>query len=565
MKKILVVDDEESLCFTFEKFLKKEGYDVSCATSFKEAKDKISRKNFDLVIADQVLEDKNGSEILYHIKNMGLNIPVVMITGNPDLDVASSLFKFGAFDFLAKPVKKETLLNTARCALNHKFISDLNLSIEREKDVYRQNLEAVFKTVKDGIITVDENIYITESNASVETVCGLGSHKIKGKMFGKAFSSCSGECFEVIQKAVCENVEILEKKIVCNKSGSPGQVVLVSGVPLKNNKGGLLVIRDITKVSRLESELRKKNSNLMVGKSLPVKKVFELIETLKDLDTAVLITGETGTGKELAARALHYQGGRSSNPFVAINCSAISFNLLESELFGHVKGAFTGALKDKKGKFLLADKGTLFLDEIGDLPEEIQVKLLRFLQDKEFEPVGSNETIKVDVRIVAATNKNLPAVLNKNRFRKDLYYRLNVINIEMPPLRKRTDDIPLLFEYFKSRFNKKMNKNINSLSFKVLDILSCYQWPGNIREFEHCLEHAFIMCSGTEILPEHLPAEVKSIDKNKLEGFSDETTEILRALEKTGYNKAKAARLLNISRQTLYRKLEQLGMDVTQV
>lgn len=303
----------------------------------------------------------------------------------------------------------------------------------------------------------------------------------------------------------------------------------------------------------------------MVGKSLPVKKVFELIETLKDLDTAVLITGETGTGKELAARALHYQGGRSSNPFVAINCSAISFNLLESELFGHVKGAFTGALKDKKGKFLLADKGTLFLDEIGDLPEEIQVKLLRFLQDKEFEPVGSNETIKVDVRIVAATNKNLPAVLNKNRFRKDLYYRLNVINIEMPPLRKRTDDIPLLFEYFKSRFNKKMNKNINSLSFKVLDILSCYQWPGNIREFEHCLEHAFIMCSGTEILPEHLPAEVKSIDKNKLEGFSDETTEILRALEKTGYNKAKAARLLNISRQTLYRKLEQLGMDVTQV
>lgn len=557
MKRILVVDDEESLCFTFERFLKNEGYDVSCARNFMDAKDEISKKDFDLVIADQILEDKSGSEILHHIKNLGLNVPVVMITGNPDLDIAASALKFGAYDYLSKPVKKDILLNVAREALNHKFISDLNLSIEKEREIYRQNLEAVFRTVKDGIITVDESLNITEANDSVNLICGFGIQKIKGKSIYDAFSSCSGQCADIIGRAVNGKTEILEKKITCTRKDRPEQVVLVSGVPLKNNKGGLLVVRDITKVSRLEKELRKKNSNLMVGKSQSLKNVFELIETLKDLDTAVLVTGETGTGKELAAKALHFEGSRSSHPFVAINCSAISMNLLESELFGHVKGAFTGALMDKKGKFLLADKGTLFLDEIGDIPEEIQLKLLRFLQEKEFEPVGGNETIKVDVRIVAATNKNLLARINRNKFRKDLYYRLNVVNIEMPPLRKRIDDIPLLFEHFKNIFNKKMDKNIKTLSFEVFELFSRYQWPGNIRELEHCLEHAFVMCRGDEIFPDHLPSEIRSFAKEDLEECSDERQLIINALEKSGYNKARAARLLDISRQTLYRKLNE--------
>lgn len=557
MKRILVVDDEESLCFTFERFLKNEGYDVSCARNFMDAKDEISKKDFDLVIADQILEDKSGSEILHHIKNLGLNVPVVMITGNPDLDIAASALKFGAYDYLSKPVKKDILLNVAREALNHKFISDLNLSIEKEREIYRHNLEAVFRTVKDGIITVDESLNITEANDSVNLICGFGIQKIKGKSIYDAFSSCSGQCADIIGRAVNGKTEILEKKITCTRKDRPEQVVLVSGVPLKNNKGGLLVVRDITKVSRLEKELRKKNSNLMVGKSQSLKNVFELIETLKDLDTAVLVTGETGTGKELAAKALHFEGSRSSHPFVAINCSAISMNLLESELFGHVKGAFTGALMDKKGKFLLADKGTLFLDEIGDIPEEIQLKLLRFLQEKEFEPVGGNETIKVDVRIVAATNKNLLARINRNKFRKDLYYRLNVVNIEMPPLRKRIDDIPLLFEHFKNIFNKKMDKNIKTLSFEVFELFSRYQWPGNIRELEHCLEHAFVMCRGDEIFPDHLPSEIRSFAKEDLEECSDERQLIINALEKSGYNKARAARLLDISRQTLYRKLNE--------
>ncbi|MDY0360374.1 MAG: sigma 54-interacting transcriptional regulator [Desulforegulaceae bacterium] len=563
MKKILVVDDEKSLCFTFERFLKNEGYEVSCAMSFNDAKNEISKKEFDLVIADQILEDKSGIELLHYIRNLGLNIPLVMITGNPSFDLAASALKFGAFDYIRKPVKKDTLLTIAKSALNRKFIEDLNLKIEQEKEVYRHNLEAVFKTVKDGIITVDENLNIISANNAVKTICGFEVHKIKGKNIFDAFSAFSMECADLIKKALSENIEILEKKIICKRNDKPSRVVLVSGVPLKNVKGGLLVIRDITKVSRLENELRRKNSNLMAGKSQGLKKVFDLIETLKDIDTAVLITGETGTGKELAAKAIHYEGQRSIYPFVAINCSAISINLLESELFGHVKGAFTGAVKDKKGKFFLADKGTLFLDEIGDIPEQIQLKLLRFLQEKEFEPVGSTETIRVDVRIIAATNKNLLLGINENKFRKDLYYRLNVVNIEIPPLRKRLDDIPVLFEHFKNILNKKMDKNIKLLSMEVLEIFSKYTWPGNIRELEHCLEHAFVMCKGDEILREHLPFEVRSFDKKIFDNFSDEKTKILNILEKTDFNKAKAARILNISRQTLYRKLDQLGINVT--
>jgi PAS domain S-box-containing protein len=557
MKRILVVDDEESLCFTFERFLKNEGYDVSCAMSFNEAKHEISKKKFDLVFADQVLQDKSGSELLHYIKNLGLNIPVVMITGNPNLDTAASALKFGAYDYLSKPVKKDTLIKTAKSVLNQRFIEELNLSIEKEKEIYRHNLEAVFKTVKDGIITVDENLNIIQANDAANSICNFSANQIKGKNIFNAFSLVSEQCAQIIEKAVKENTEILEIKIVLSQKDKPSKIVLVSGVPLKNKKGGLLVIRDITKVSRLENELKQKNVNLMIGKSRELKKVLDLVKNLKDIDTAVLITGETGTGKELAAKALHYEGNRASNPFVALNCSAISINLLESELFGHVKGSFTGALQDKKGKFLLADKGTLFLDEIGDLPEQIQVKLLRFLQEKEFEPVGSNKTIKVDVRIIAATNKDLISVIEKNRFRKDLYYRLNVVNIDIPPLRKRLNDIPILFEHFKNIFNGKMNKNIKSLSSEALDILFSKDWPGNIRELEHCLEHAFVMCQGSEILPSHLPFKKSGSQIKDIDNISDEEQKILKALEKTDLNKAKAARLLGMSRQTLYRKLEK--------
>ena len=324
--------------------------------------------------------------------------------------------------------------------------------------------------------------------------------------------------------------------------------------------GAVLVIRDITRATDLERELRERHQfHNIIGKSDKMQKVYRLIEDLADTDTTVLITGESGTGKELIARALHYEGIRAAKPLVNINCSALSENLLESELFGHVKGAFTGAVKDKTGRFQLADGGTVFLDEIGDISPRIQLKILRFLQENEFEPVGDSTPVKVDVRIIAATNCNLKEKVKSGEFREDLYYRIKVIEIPLRPLRERRDDIPLLIDHFKKLFNNKFKKTINGISNDALPIFMHYQWPGNIRELEHAIEHSFVVCHGRTITVDHLPIEIMEHSTTKgpapIKKHANEPREILEALNKTDWNKAKAARRLGISRRTIYRKI----------
>jgi transcriptional regulator with PAS, ATPase and Fis domain len=276
--------------------------------------------------------------------------------------------------------------------------------------------------------------------------------------------------------------------------------------------------------------------------------------------------GESGTGKELVAEALHYNGNRSHKPFVKVNCSALSENLLESELFGHVKGAFTGAVQDRVGRFQKADGGTIFLDEIGDISPRTQLQLLRVLQEREFERVGDSTPIKVDVRVVAATNQNLKEKIRRGEFREDLYYRLKVVEISMPPLRERREDIPLLVEHFLEKFNKKLSRDIVSVSSDVQKIFMEYPWPGNIRELEHTMEHAFILCRQKTITVNHLPSVFKEFIGFKtftLEDVKvDEPHAIVQALNKTAWNKAGAARLLGISRRTIYRKMKEYKIGV---
>ena len=265
------------------------------------------------------------------------------------------------------------------------------------------------------------------------------------------------------------------------------------------------------------------------------------------------------------AEALHYKGVRGGRPLVKVNCSALSESLLESELFGHVKGAFTGAVKDKVGRFQRADGGTIFLDEIGDISHRIQLGLLRVLQEMEFERVGESTPIKVDVRVIAATNRDLAARVKRGEFREDLYYRLKVVELSLPPLRERTEDIPLLVDHFLDKFNKKMGKKISAVSADVQACFMDYAWPGNIRELEHTMEHAFILCRQSTISVEHLPGPLRdnwvSGTRSSREKERDEPGEILRALEKTAGNKAKAARLLGFDRKTLYRKMEKYGLS----
>jgi transcriptional regulator with PAS, ATPase and Fis domain len=347
-------------------------------------------------------------------------------------------------------------------------------------------------------------------------------------------------------------------------------VVVLNSAPLVDREnqflGAVLVVRDITRVTTLERELKERyRFQNIIGKSHKMQAIYDLLESLTETNTTVLITGETGTGKELVAEALHYNSVGPVKSFVKVNCSALAENLLESELFGHVKGAFTGAIKEKIGRFQLADGGTIFLDEIGDLSPKLQIKLLRVLQEKTFEKVGDPEPITVELRVIAATNRDLRKKIQQGEFREDLYYRLKVVEIALPPLRDRDQDIPLLVDHFCEHFNETFHKHILGVSDTVLNLFMNYPWPGNVRELEHALEHAFVVCRGHRIEVEHVPQELRAstVPHVRLQKplLPDEAETIRQALRKTGWNKAKAARLLGIPRRTFYRKIEKYHLS----
>ena len=346
----------------------------------------------------------------------------------------------------------------------------------------------------------------------------------------------------------------------------------------------LVVIEKALKFRNLEEENLRLKKELqqtygydnLVGTSNVIKKIYELIEKVADTDGTVLISGASGTGKELIARAIHYSSSRSDRPLVVINCGAIPEELLESELFGHEKGAFTGAYKSRIGRFEMANGGTIFLDEIGEMSPALQVKLLRVLQEKKFERVGGTKTIHVDVRIIAATNKNLTTAINKGKFREDLYYRLNVIPMKVPPLKQRKSDIPLLIDHFLKKFQKGAEKKITGFSPDVMDAMLKYDWPGNVRELENVIKRLTILCDDEVVnvndLPEHIPHKgraVRVVDEDLFEkgvtlhdAVEDyEKKLILNALERSDWVKTKAAKLLNINRTTLVEKIKKQNLS----
>ncbi len=309
----------------------------------------------------------------------------------------------------------------------------------------------------------------------------------------------------------------------------------------------------------------------IIGRGLKMKEVFETLSLVAPTDATVLILGESGTGKELVANSIHQNSKRASQPFIKVSCAALPETLLESELFGHEKGAFTGAIARREGRFQLAHRGTLFLDEVGEMSPATQTKLLRVLQEKEFEPLGSPRTLKVDVRMVAATNKNLDREVKEGRFREDLFYRLNVVPIFLPPLRERKEDIPALAAHFFALFRDKNKKELRDLSGKALDLLTRYDWPGNIRELENCIERAVIMARGEVIAPADLPPGIQALSsaEKELAGLAlpsgvslqeVEKTLILKTLEDTGGNRTRAAEILGINRRTLQNKLKDYGI-----
>lgn len=561
--RILIIDDEESIRFTFERFLKAAGHMVATAAGCNEALNRLSESNFDVVFVDIILEDGTGIDILREIKRRGLSCPVIMITGDPGVQTATDSIRLGAFDYIPKPINQESLLGLTRTALKYKATFE-------EKERYRANLEAIFRSVRDAIITVDKEMTLIALNEAATTLCAYSQNDL-GKTFNAQLTTgrCEGRCREILESVITTGEPVTAERIECSQKDHATRVVSVQAYPLLDllgqPAGVVMVVHDDTQVVTLEQELTElRQFHRIIGKSAPMQQVYALINALANVQTTVLITGESGTGKELVAEALHLAGDRRHKPLVKVNCSALPENLLEAELFGHVKGSFTGAVRDNEGRFHRANDGTIFFDEIGDISPTIQVKLLRVLEESEFERVGSSVSTKVNVRMIAATNRNLQEKVRLGEMREDLYYRLKVVEIRLPPLRDRREDIPLLLEHFRAKFNAKFKKNITAVSSDVLKAFSKYPWPGNVRELEHTMEHAFVLCNQNIITFEHLPQDfmrIPGIGRSSGKAQEVDCGATLEALNKTAWNKAKAARLLGIDRVTLYRRIKKFNLQ----
>jgi PAS domain S-box-containing protein len=423
----------------------------------------------------------------------------------------------------------------------------------------------ILDSIADGVFTIDKKYRITSINKAGAEIIGIDKKDAKGKL-----------CYEIFHANICENAcalkgtmrtgrNIINKTIYVVNSAGERVPVSISTALLKNNSdeviGGVETFRDISAIETLRKEIEAKYSfEDIVSKNKNMHELFGILPDISVSDSSVLIEGPSGTGKELIARAIHSLCVRRNKPLIAVNCAAVPDNLLESELFGYKAGAFTDAKKDKPGRIALAEGGTIFLDEIGELSPAIQGKLLRFLQEKEYEPLGATTTIKANVRIICATNKDLLKEVEKGSFRNDLYYRLNVVNIKIPVLSERKEDIPILINHFIKKFNALKDKHIESVSDDVMMILMDHNYPGNIRELENIIEHAFVLCKGSNIKREHLPQNLRgdNIRAASKTTFAEmERVYITTALEKFAGNRSKAAASLGIDSSTLWRKMKK--------
>ena len=447
-------------------------------------------------------------------------------------------------------------------------LQNKNLELKNEKN----KMEAIFNSRTEGTFTIDLNWKITAFNRAAENITGFTIDEAMGKDCRKIFLSNEPKDKNHLGVTLIKKIPTFSNEIIIEKKEGNKVPVRTNSAPLFNAKGEQIgaveTFQDISEIKNLTSQLEERfQFENIIGRSKPMLKIFELMENVIQSDSNILITGESGTGKEVIARAIHINSKIKSQPFMAINCSAFAETLLESELFGHEKGAFTGALHTKPGRFELAGEGTLFIDEIGDLSQQIQVKLLRVLEARQFERVGGTQPIKLSARIITATNKNLEEEIKEERFREDLYYRINVINIHLPPLRDRMEDFLSLVNYFLKRFNKKFNKDIKIISPSAIRVMQNYNWPGNIRELENAIEHAFVVCSGREIKQEHLPDRITSTSENYVQKYKSiknladaEKILIIKALEESGGNRQKAAIALGIDRTTLWRKMKSFNL-----
>jgi len=433
--------------------------------------------------------------------------------------------------------------------------------------------KVILSSIADGVFTVNSDRIITSFNRAAEKITGIPASQAIGK-----------HCQDVFRSDICENcllkdtletgIEAIDRPVNIINSQGDKIPISISTAVLKNEEGIILgaveTFRDLSTIEQLRKELSQNYSlEDIISKSPRMHKLFSILPDIAESESTVLIQGPSGSGKELFARAIHNLSPRKNGKYLVINCGTVPSQLFESELFGYVKGAFTDATTDKKGKLAAADGGTVFFDEIGELPLSTQVKLLRVLQEREYEPLGSNETVKTNIRIVAATNKDLKNLVAQAKFRDDLYFRLAVVKFELPHLKYRKEDIPYLVDHFIRKFNAKTGKKIISVSPNVMNTLMRYDFPGNIRELENITEHGFVLCRGSIIKQEHLPPEILDISIKSSKSFKstpitesiDEEARIIATLQNCDGVISKAAAELGIHRTTLWRKIKRYNIN----
>lgn len=438
--------------------------------------------------------------------------------------------------------------------------------------------DLIFRHIPHGLFTVDEQGLITDFNRAAESITGWTRDEVVGRSCARIFRSdhCERLCF--LKQSIEHGEQHRDEEVLITCKDGSEKLISVSTAELRAADGrlvgGVEMFRDLSVVAALRRQVKDRYTHEdIVSKSSSMDAVRELVTLVARSESTVLIEGEPGTGKELVARAIHNLGARRNGPFVAVNCGALPDSLAESELFGYVKGAFTDAHKDKPGRFAMAEGGTIFLDEVGEISPAMQVKLLRVLQEKEYMPLGGVGSRRADVRILAATNRDLSSEVGYGRFRQDLFFRLNVVRINIPPLRARPEDIPLLTDHFVRRFNALQGRRITGLSERAMSQLLSYEYPGNVRELENAVEHAFVVCGLSVIeredLPPHILGEGVNVPELRQPEPPDharplqdaEAEAIRRALRQCDGNRTHAAKRLGVSRNTLWRKMKRYGIQ----
>lgn len=428
--------------------------------------------------------------------------------------------------------------------------------------------DVILDSITEGVFTVDSDWYITSFNRAAEEITGTPRKKALGQKCSAILRAdvCETDC--ALRQTMRTGKSVINKAVHIIDAKGERHAIAISTALLKDENGkvigGVETFRDMS----LVEELRKKIEGRyccedIISQNHRMQNLFGILPNIAESDCTVLIEGQSGTGKELFARAIHNLSFRKGKSFVAVNCGALPDTLLESELFGYKAGAFTDAKKDKPGRFAMAEGGTLFLDEIGDVSAAVQVRLLRVLQERTYEPLGAVSSVNANVRVITAANKKLSELVEQGKFREDLYYRINVMRLELPPLRERKDDVPLLVNHFINRFRRLRNKNISCVTDEVLASLLAYDYPGNVRELENIIEHCFVLCQGEVIEKKHLPASVcpgSSVDKIMTSEITTlkqmEQLLIIEALRRNKGNQTATAKELGINKSTLFRKLK---------